>query len=116
MTQRFLRNHVSQVLRHLPDVRLDDAEREEIDGFESRCSREMDKLGLQLMQIACKNERLQRALDIASQLVLGISLEKALKVATFNHLSGLSDRIRRIQQVSQPFYIVKGIEFVFAIC
>ncbi|KNE63582.1 hypothetical protein, variant [Allomyces macrogynus ATCC 38327] len=70
-------------------------------GAADRAAKDRDKLALVLMQAACKAERVQRALDLAAALVLDGSLDKAVKVAAFNQMPALGDRIRQIQQVRE---------------
>ncbi|KNE64771.1 hypothetical protein, variant [Allomyces macrogynus ATCC 38327] len=70
-------------------------------GAADRTAKDRDKLALVLMQAACKSERVQRALDLAAALVLDGSLDKAVKVAAFNQMPALGDRIRQIQQARE---------------
>ncbi|WWC86877.1 uncharacterized protein L201_001756 [Kwoniella dendrophila CBS 6074] len=53
----------------------------------------LDKEYLQLVQIACKADNLQRALDVARLMHNTGTIEAAAKVAAFYHLPGLQERI-----------------------
>ncbi|WWC59498.1 uncharacterized protein I303_102054 [Kwoniella dejecticola CBS 10117] len=53
----------------------------------------IDKEYLQLVQIACKADNLQRALDVARLMHNPGTIEAAAKVAAFYHLPGLQERI-----------------------
>nr|XP_019008454.1 chromosome transmission fidelity protein 4 [Kwoniella pini CBS 10737]OCF47235.1 chromosome transmission fidelity protein 4 [Kwoniella pini CBS 10737] len=53
----------------------------------------LDKEYLQLVQIACKADNLQRALDVARLMHNPGTIEAAAKVAAFYHLPGLQERI-----------------------
>ncbi|WRT64744.1 uncharacterized protein IL334_001678 [Kwoniella shivajii] len=53
----------------------------------------LDKEYLQLVQIACKADNLQRALDVVRLMHNSGTIEAAAKVAAFYHLPGLQERI-----------------------
>jgi hypothetical protein len=63
---------------------------------------EMDKDILRSINIACKSERHSRALDLVNSLRLSESVDKAIRVASFHHLSSLANSMMRIKEVSQP--------------
>ena len=62
---------------------------------------EMDKDILRLINIACKSERHSRALDLVNSLRLSESVDKAIRIASFHHLSSLANSMMRIKEVSQ---------------
>ncbi|KAJ3306514.1 hypothetical protein HDU93_006190, partial [Gonapodya sp. JEL0774] len=57
-----------------------------------------DKLTLQLIQAACKAEKVHRALDLSALLNLPQSLEGAGKLAVHHHLPGLAERINLMKE------------------
>ncbi|OUM69702.1 hypothetical protein PIROE2DRAFT_2337, partial [Piromyces sp. E2] len=59
---------------------------------------ELDKLLLTLIMNACKEENIQRALDLTSSLRLIASVEKAVLIAVRYHLSSLAERMQLIQE------------------
>ncbi|KAI9188233.1 DNA polymerase alpha accessory factor Mcl1 [Blastocladiella emersonii ATCC 22665] len=73
-----------------------DGDTESAAAARDRLAREMDKAALVMMQAACKAERPARALDLARVLTLEVSLEKAVKVANFNNMPALAERVRQI--------------------
>ncbi|CAO3696706.1 unnamed protein product [Rhizopus stolonifer] len=60
---------------------------------------EMDKDILRLVNLACKAERSSRALDLVQSLRLSESVDKAIRVATYHHLSSLANSIMRIKEL-----------------
>ena len=68
----------------------DDAEDDEIT---TKQQVRLDKICLQLMQVACKSDRLARALDIATRLKLKKSFEIAVALAQRMGHGGLAERI-----------------------
>ncbi|KAL1924958.1 uncharacterized protein VTP21DRAFT_4612 [Calcarisporiella thermophila] len=62
----------------------------------TRTDLEMDKMLLQMIQFACKSERIQRALDLATLLHTPKSLDAAIKIAMFHHFPALAERMNLI--------------------
>ena len=58
---------------------------------------ELDKVLIQLIQNACKNDKLPRALDLAKMLHHTTSYDMAAKVAGFYHLIGLQEKIETLK-------------------
>ncbi|KAG0795344.1 hypothetical protein G6F22_005140 [Rhizopus arrhizus] len=68
------------------------------DAFDS-ADIEMDKDILRLINIACKAERHSRALDLVNSLRLSESVDKAIRVATYHHLSSLANSMMRVKEL-----------------
>lgn len=58
---------------------------------------ELDKTLIQLIQNACKNDKLPRALDLVKMLHHTTSYDMAAKVAGFYHLIGLQEKIEMLK-------------------
>ena len=58
---------------------------------------ELDKTLIQLIQNACKNDKLPRALDLVKMLHHTTSYDMAAKVAGFYHLIGLQEKIETLK-------------------
>ena len=58
---------------------------------------ELDKVLIQLIQNACKNDKLPRALDLVKMLHHTTSYDMAAKVAGFYHLLGLQEKIETLK-------------------
>ena len=58
---------------------------------------ELDKILVQLIQNACKNDKLPRALDLVKMLHHTASYDMAAKVAGFYHLIGLQEKIETLK-------------------
>lgn len=72
--------------------------------FESDISRaelSIDKALLQLIQTACKADKLSRALDLATLLTSTNSIESAAQIANFYHLPGLKEKISALREVKE---------------
>ncbi|KAI7887198.1 WD40 repeat-like protein [Lichtheimia hyalospora FSU 10163] len=59
---------------------------------------EMDKALLSLIQLACKDDKLQRVLDLAYALHSGRSIDAAIKIATHHKLTTLAEKIMQIKE------------------
>ncbi|KAI8374673.1 WD40-repeat-containing domain protein [Radiomyces spectabilis] len=59
---------------------------------------EMDKALLQLIQLACKADKTQRALDLVATLHMTRSIDAAIKIASFHRLTSLAEKITRVKE------------------
>lgn len=64
----------------------------------SRTELSLDKELIQLIQLACKADKLQRALDAVKLLHHVASIEAAAKIASFYHLPGLQEKIQILKE------------------
>ena len=67
----------------------------------SRTELDMDKEIIVLIQLAVKNDKLQRALDATKLLHHTASFDMAAKVAEFYHLSGLREKIHILKEARE---------------
>lgn len=81
-------------LNHARDSNEDDELNEAIKNHELN----IDKGILQLINTACKADKLQRALDAAAMLNQFSSIDAAMKIAAFFHLPSLQDRIYLLKE------------------
>lgn len=65
----------------------------------SKTELDLDKELIQLIQLACKHERLQRALDAAKLLHHTASIDMTVKVADFYHLAGLREKFNVLKRI-----------------
>ncbi|KAI7867823.1 WD40-repeat-containing domain protein [Spinellus fusiger] len=61
----------------------------------------MDKTLLQLIQMACKADKQQRVVDLASALVLSRSIDAAIKLSSYYGFTRVAEQITRIKEVGQ---------------
>ncbi|KAI7901299.1 WD40-repeat-containing domain protein [Cokeromyces recurvatus] len=59
---------------------------------------EMDIAILKLINLACKSEKVGRALDLTYTLHTSESIDKAVKIALFHHYTSLAEKIARIKE------------------
>jgi chromosome transmission fidelity protein 4 len=76
-------------------------ERSELSYDISKIEVSQDKELIQLVQAACKADKLQRALDIVRMMNNVKSMEAAAKVAQFYHLPGLQEKIGIIREATE---------------
>lgn len=99
-------DHVIRLLREqlqlnlLRDIRKDQPESPAIYEI-SKIEVSQDKELIQLVQAACKADKLQRALDVVRMMNNVKSMEAAAKVAQFYHLPGLQEKIGIIREATE---------------
>ncbi|KAJ1760401.1 DNA polymerase alpha accessory factor Mcl1 [Coemansia sp. RSA 2523] len=64
---------------------------------QSRDDLEQDKLLLRLIQLACKADKSQRAVDLAQMIKLDRSFDAAIKIAVYQKQTTLAERLMRIK-------------------
>jgi hypothetical protein len=67
---------------------------------------EMDVSLLKLINIACKADKLSRAIDLTYSLHSEESMDKAIKIANYHRFTGLADRMTSIKEVSSNKFVV----------
>ncbi|KAF9353906.1 hypothetical protein BGX34_011298, partial [Mortierella sp. NVP85] len=60
---------------------------------------EMDKLVLQMIDLACKADRTQKALDLTAMLCNLRSIDAAVKIAYHNNLHSLMERMNQVKEI-----------------
>lgn len=65
---------------------------------------EMDKSLLKLIQLACKNEKHQQAIDLAKTLHTSAALGGAVKIANLYAISALAERFERLKDEKDGIY------------
>lgn len=60
---------------------------------------DLDKICISLIMMACKTEQTQRALDLGSFLYSTRSIDGAIKLASYNHLTTLAERLTALKEV-----------------
>lgn len=93
----YLKTRIMREKVHL-DFIQDSMGPDAIDEDISRRILNLDKELIQLIQLACKNDKLQRALDLVTLLHNTSSFDLAMKVADFYHLPGLKSKIQTMKQ------------------
>lgn len=65
----------------------------------TRRENELDKVALQLIVVACKSELTQRVLDLANQVFSIKTLDGAIKIASYNKMITLAERLTQMKEV-----------------
>lgn len=65
----------------------------------TRRETELDKVALQLIVLACKQEQTQRVLDICAQAFSVKTLDGAIKIASYNKMLVLAERVSQMKEV-----------------
>ena len=65
----------------------------------TRRENELDKFALQMIMVACKSEQIQRVLDLANQVFSIKTLDGAIKVASYNKMITLAERLTQMKEV-----------------
>ncbi|KAF9576938.1 hypothetical protein EC968_000063 [Mortierella alpina] len=60
---------------------------------------EMDKLALQMIDLACKSDRTQKALDLTAMLCNLRSIDAAVKIAHHHNLHSLMERMNKVKEI-----------------
>ncbi|KAF9990738.1 hypothetical protein BGZ75_000124 [Mortierella antarctica] len=60
---------------------------------------EMDKLALQMIDLACKSDRTQKALDLTAMLCNLRSIDAAVKIAHHHNLHSLMERMNKVKDI-----------------
>ncbi|KAI9137719.1 hypothetical protein BKA69DRAFT_1096218 [Paraphysoderma sedebokerense] len=84
--------------RHVQDEAVARDEFDVLRGEIQRKNLEIDKVLIQLIQAACKNEKTQRAYDLATLLHLPKTIDAAIKLAAFHHMPALAERINGVKE------------------
>ncbi|KAJ3009589.1 hypothetical protein HKX48_007857 [Thoreauomyces humboldtii] len=59
---------------------------------------EIDKILVQLILVACKSEKVQRALDLTNTLHTMRAIDGAIRIAVLNHLPALAERMNMVKE------------------
>ncbi|KAI8097208.1 WD40-repeat-containing domain protein [Halteromyces radiatus] len=73
---------------------------EQHEQFIDQAELDMDKALLQLIQLACKTEKLNRALDLTNALHLSRSVDAAIQIASHHRLTTLADKFTEIKEIN----------------
>ncbi|RKP10164.1 hypothetical protein THASP1DRAFT_22102 [Thamnocephalis sphaerospora] len=65
----------------------------------SRSQASMDKLVLSMVQLACKADKSQRALELCSMLYLPAAYDAACKIANYHRMTALVERIMLLKEL-----------------
>ena len=93
MEEKALRNRLN-----LFQVRASKGQNEDLLEL-TRRETELDKLAIQLIAMACKNEQTQRVLDLSNQLFSLKTLDGAIKLASYNKMITLAERLTQLKEV-----------------
>ncbi|KAI1316668.1 hypothetical protein EDD11_009624 [Mortierella claussenii] len=69
------------------------------DNVAARKELEMDKLALQMIDLACRADRSQKALDLTAMLCSLKSIDNAMKIAQHHSLHTLMERMSRVKEI-----------------
>ncbi|ORZ26584.1 WD40-repeat-containing domain protein [Lobosporangium transversale] len=72
---------------------------ESIDNSAAKRELEMDKLALQMIDLACRADRTQKALDLTAMLCSLKSIDNAMKIAQHHSLHTLMERMSRVKEI-----------------
>ncbi|KAF9194749.1 hypothetical protein BGZ51_007978 [Haplosporangium sp. Z 767] len=72
---------------------------EQTDNVVARKELEMDKLALQMIDLACRSERTQKALDLTAMLCHLKSIDAAVKIAHHHNLHSLMERMNKVKEI-----------------
>ncbi|KAG0359042.1 hypothetical protein BGZ54_010158 [Gamsiella multidivaricata] len=72
---------------------------ERTDNVVAKKELEMDKLALQMIDLACKADRTQKALDLTAMLCNLKSIDAAVKIAHHHNLHSLMERMNKVKEI-----------------
>ncbi|KAG0210615.1 hypothetical protein BGX28_009140 [Mortierella sp. GBA30] len=72
---------------------------ERTDNVVAKKELEMDKLALQMIDLACKSDRTQKALDLTAMLCNLRSVDAAVKIAHHHNLHSLMERMNKVKEI-----------------
>ncbi|KAF8937985.1 hypothetical protein BGZ58_001792 [Dissophora ornata] len=72
---------------------------ERADNVVAKKELEMDKLALQMIDLACKADRTQKALDLTAMLCNLKSIDAAVKIAHHHNLHSLMERMNKVKEI-----------------
>ncbi|KAF9298822.1 hypothetical protein BGZ74_009205 [Mortierella antarctica] len=74
---------------------------ESSDNVVARKELEMDKLAIQMIDLACQDERTQKALDLTAMLCNLRSIDAAIKIAHHYNLHSLMERMNKVREIKR---------------
>ncbi|KAG0029871.1 hypothetical protein BGZ82_007694 [Podila clonocystis] len=74
---------------------------ESSDNIVARKELEMDKLAIQMIDLACQDERTQKALDLTAMLCNLRSIDAAIKIAHHYNLHSLMERMNKVREIKR---------------
>ncbi|KAF9315034.1 hypothetical protein BG003_003535 [Podila horticola] len=74
---------------------------ENSDNVVARKELEMDKLAIQMIDLACQDERTQKALDLTAMLCNLRSIDAAIKIAHHYNLHSLMERMNKVREIKR---------------